>query len=518
MKQSLAQKQSQSLTMTPNMQQAIKLLQLPSQELSIEIQNQLDSNIMLEIDDETSGDESTSSQDGPDFEKLNQHNEERKSSDDDDPNDPDSVIIEEQKSLSSAEDFTENEIESYDQSSLADWDRADVSSKANKNLSDNSFDLNEQEHIAQNLSLHDFLTEQLELSDLSDDEKPLALALIDYVNGDGFLICTLEEIKVAVRYGLDKDVDIESLESVLLVLQEFEPPGVFARDIGECLFRQLQNFDADFPGKIAAEQCCKNYLEDIRRGDFRSVSLKLSEDNLSLEEGLKLLKSLNPRPGAQFFDHTKTFIKPDIFVKKINGDWMVEPNYELIPKLKINDEYRKLTTGSGKDSQKEILKNHLKEANWFMRSLKERSDTVLDVAKAIVNMQSEFLEEGEEKMKPMILQDVAQIVGRHESTISRATHGKFMETPRGVFELKYFFDSHVQTQDGGEASSVVIRAHIRKLIAAESTSNPLSDKKLSELLSDKGFKVARRTVAKYRISLAIPSSNDRKQKVLSNSW
>ena len=518
MKQSLAQKQSQSLTMTPNMQQAIKLLQLPSQDLVIEIQNQLDSNIMLEIDDENLNEENTSDQDISDFPKEDHPQEESNSKDDTESNEPESNITEEQASLASSEEYSLEELGSFEQSVPSEWDKVDVSSKVSRLNGDNLFDVNEQEHLAQNLSLHDSLIEQLELSDLSDEEKPLGLALIDYVNGDGFLTCTLEEIKLAIKDGLNRDVNIESLESVLLVLQEFEPTGVFARDIGECLFRQLQSFDENFPGKKAAEKCCIDYLEEMGRGEFGTISQRLSEENLSLEEGLRLLKSLNPRPGAQFFDHAKTFIKPDIFVKKINGIWVVEPNYELIPKLKINDEYRKLVAETSKDPQKEILRDHLREANWFMKSLKERSDTVLDVAKAIVDMQSEFLEEGEEKMKPMILHDVAQMVGRHESTISRATHGKFMETPRGIFELKFFFDSHVQTQDGGEASSVVIRAHIRKLIAAENVKNPLSDKKLSEMLFDKGFKVARRTVAKYRISLAIPSSNERKQKTLSTHW
>ncbi len=517
MKQSLSQKQSQSLTMTPNMQQAIKLLQLPSQELAAEIQNQLDSNIMLEIDDESTAEDSVITQSESDYEESTPIGDDIKFSEDETSNETESIKIDEGNELAASEDYTDDVI-STSEYNVSDWDKVDVSSKVNKMNGDVRIDINAQDHIAKNLSLRDFLTEQLELSNLSDEDKPVGLALIDYVNNDGFLMSSLEEIKLAVRHGLGRDVDIKVLESVLSVLQEFDPPGVFARDIGECLLKQLQSLDDDARGKAAAELCCRHYLEDIRKGDFKSISLKLREENLLLEEGLKLLKSLNPRPGAQFFDHAKTYVKPDIFVKKINGSWIVEPNYELIPKLKINSEYQKLASGTPDDSHKEVLREHLREANWFMKSLKERSDTVLDVAKAIVDMQSDFLEEGEEKMKPMILHDVAQIVGRHESTISRATHGKFMETPRGVFELKFFFDSHVQTQDGGEASSVVIRAHIRKLIATENVRNPLSDKKLSELLSDKGFKVARRTVAKYRISLAIPSSNDRKQKALSHSW
>lgn len=517
MKQSLSQKQSQSLTMTPNMQQAIKLLQLPSQELVVEIQDQLDSNIMLEIDDESTLEDSTITGNELEYCESEPIGDEIKVSEDDNSIETETIKIDEGNALSLTEGYTDDGI-STSEHNVTDWDKVDVSSKANKINGDVRIDINEQDHIAQNLSLHDFLIEQLELSNLSDKDKPIGLALIDYVNADGFLASSLEEVKSAVRHGLGRDVDTAVLESVLSVLQEFDPPGVFARDIGECLLKQLQSLDNEACGKAAAELCCRHYLEDIRKGDFKSISIKLREENLLLEEGLKLLKSLNPRPGAQFFDHTKTYVKPDIFVKKINGSWIVEPNYELIPRLKINAEYKKLAASTSNDSQKEVLREHLKEANWFMKSLKERSDTVLDVARAIVNLQSEFLEEGEEKMKPMILHDVAQMVGRHESTISRATHGKFMETPRGVFELKFFFDSHVQTQDGGEASSVVIRAHIKKLIAAENTRNPLSDKKLSELLSDRGFKVARRTVAKYRISLAIPSSNDRKHKTLSHTW
>lgn len=517
MKQSLSQKQSQSLTMTPNMQQAIKLLQLPSQELVTEIQNQLDSNIMLELEDESLSEESPKILNESEFRQSEQIADGVKFSEETSSNESESIKIDDPNGLESTDDYAEYENQSYEYN-ITDWDKVDVSSKAKKKNGDVRIDLSEQDHIAQNLSLRDLLTEQLELSDLSDEYKPVGLALIDYVNADGFLMSSLEEIKLAVRHGLDRDVEIDVLEYVLKVLQDFDPPGVFARNIGECLLKQLQNIGDDERGKAAAELCCRHHLEDIRKGDFGAISQKLNEENLLLEEGLRLLKSLNPRPGAQFFDHAKTYVKPDIFVKKINGNWIVEPNYELIPKLKINDEYRKLATCTSDNSEKEVLREHLKEANWFMKSLKERSDTVLDVAKAIVNMQSDFLEEGEEKMKPMILHDVAQIVGRHESTISRATHGKFMETPRGVFELKFFFDSHVQTRDGGEASSVVIRAHIRKMIAAEDSKNPLSDKKLSELLSDKGFKVARRTVAKYRISLAIPSSNDRKQKGLLHSW
>lgn len=517
MKQSLSQKQSQSLTMTPNMQQAIKLLQLPSHELVAEIQNQLDSNIMLELEDESLSEDSSKILNESEYRQSEQTGDEVKFSEEVGNNESESIKIDDPNGLESTDDYTEYENQAYEHD-ITDWDKVDVSSKAKKKNGDVRIDPSEQDHIAQNLSLRDLLTEQLELSDLSNEYKPVGLALIDYVNADGFLMSSLEEIKLAVRHGLDRDVEIEVLEYVLKILQDFDPPGVFARDIGECLLKQLQNLSDEEPGKAAAELCCRHHLDDLRKGDFGAISQKLSEKNLLLEEGLKLLNSLNPRPGAQFFDHAKTYVKPDIYVKKINGSWIVEPNYELIPKLKINDEYRKLAIGSCDNMEKEVLREHLKEANWFMKSLKERSDTVLDVAKAIVNMQSDFLEEGEEKMKPMILHDVAQMVGRHESTISRATHGKFMETPRGVFELKFFFDSHVQTQDGGEASSVVIRAHIRKLVAAEDIKNPLSDKKLSELLSDKGFKVARRTVAKYRISLAIPSSNDRKQKALLHSW
>jgi RNA polymerase sigma-54 factor len=235
---------------------------------------------------------------------------------------------------------------------------------------------------------------------------------------------------------------------------------------------------------------------------------RLKEDDL--REVMRLIHSLNPRPGADVIREEQQYTVPDVSVKKVKGRWMVELNPDAFPKIKINEQYAAMSRNARNSSDSQFIRSHLQEAKWFLKSLESRNETLLKVANCIVQQQQAFFEHGEEAMKPMVLNDVAEMVGMHESTISRVTTQKFMHTPRGIFELKFFFSSHVSTESGGECSSTAIRAFIKKLVAAENPAKPLSDSRMAEILSEQGINVARRTIAKYRESLYIPPSNQRK--------
>jgi RNA polymerase sigma-54 factor len=303
---------------------------------------------------------------------------------------------------------------------------------------------------------------------------------------------------------------MDEVECVLKRIQMFDPIGSGSRSPQECLMVQLRQFSEDTPWLAEAKQLIEEYSDLLSSKDYRTLMRKsrLKEDQL--REAMRLLQTLNPRPGSALVTKEPEYVIPDVSVTKKNGRWVVELNPDSLPKLSVNQQYAAMSRRAKNSSDSQFIRSHMQEAKWFIKSLESRNETLMKVANCIVQQQMGFFEHGPEMMKPMVLNDVAEMVDMHESTISRVTTQKYMHTPRGIFELKYFFSSHVATESGGECSSTAIRALIKKLVAAENPSKPLSDSKIASLLAEQGIKVARRTIAKYRESLSIPPSNQRK--------
>ena len=298
---------------------------------------------------------------------------------------------------------------------------------------------------------------------------------------------------------------------MLARVQQFEPVGIGARDLRECLLLQLDQVPADRPLRDDAINLVARHFDKLTGSDFSALSRASKLDRETLKRAMELIRSLNPRPGAAVGDFDCGYIEPDVFVSKDKGRWLVELNADSVPRLRINNDYAGLVRRGDASADNTYLRNNLQDARWFLKSLRNRNETLLTVATEIVERQRGFLDRGEEEMKPLVLADIASAVGMHESTISRVTTRKYMRTPRGIFELKYFFSSHVATATGGEVSSTAIRALIRKVVAGENPNQPLSDSRIASMLAERNIDVARRTVAKYRESMAIPSSTRRKR-------
>jgi len=307
------------------------------------------------------------------------------------------------------------------------------------------------------------------------------------------------------------DLDAAEVEATLKLVQRFDPPGVGARNLAECLLLQLEQLAENACWREEAILVVRDHFALLAQRDYGALGQRsgLSRDDLA--QAMKLIRSLNPRPGAAIGDARVDYVVPDVIVAKNEGRWSVELNRETVPRVRVNQLYAGLVRRADNSPENQYLKDNLQDAKWFMKNLEYRNETLLRVAAQIVQRQRGFLEHGEEAMQPLVLADIADAVERHESTISRVTTRKYMATPRGVFELKYFFSSHVGTTTGGEVSSTAIRAQIKKLTAEESPRKPLSDNKIATILKQRGIQVARRTVAKYRDELGIPSSNDRRQ-------
>jgi RNA polymerase sigma-54 factor len=309
----------------------------------------------------------------------------------------------------------------------------------------------------------------------------------------------------------DMEIELDEVEAVLHRIQNFDPPGVGARNVQESLLLQLKQVADDSWESNTVIKLIKEHFDLLANRDFNQLMKKLNITEEALKDIIEIIQSLNPRPGSQITASKAEYVIPDVIVRKINGKWKVELNPEAAPRIRINAQYANLAKQARNSEDSNYLKNHLQEARWFIKSLASRNETLLKVATCIVERQRAFLEYGDEAMKALVLHDIAEAVDMHESTISRVTTKKYMHTPRGVFELKYFFSSHVSTADGGECSATAIRALIKKLIASEAPGKPLSDSKIANLLSEQGINVARRTVAKYREAMAIPPSNERKR-------
>jgi RNA polymerase sigma-54 factor len=458
LKPSLQLKLGQSLTMTPQLQQAIRLLQLPVLDLNAQIQDALEENIMLEMEDL------------PDVPRTSAET---------------TVEIETIK----AEDNWQSQVTERAQDGGWNGDGRPLNDFADES----------------GKTLREHLLWQIEMEHFTPREAIIGEAIVDAINDDGYLTADLDEI----ASWIDEDIAAEDIEGTLLKVQALDPVGIGARSLSECIVLQLQQLDDETPGLSLAISLATEYLDLVAtqaHGELRR-SLRASEEDL--HTALTLVKGCNPKPGQAVSPEAAQYVIPDVFVRKIDNRWQVEISPTGVPRLSVNQTYAKLLRGSGDHP---VLRSQLQEARWLIRSLEIRNETVLKVATCIVSRQNEFLELGDEAMKPMVLKDVAEEIGMHESTISRVTTNKYMHTPRGVFEFKFFFSSHLSSASGEDQSSTAVRAKIRKHIGAENPAKPLSDSKLANLLADEGIKVARRTVAKYRESMNIASSSERRQR------
>ncbi len=446
--------------MTPQLQQAIRLLQLPVLDLNAQIQDALEENIMLEMEDL------------PDVPRT------------------------------SAETTAEVETIRAEDS----WQASSTAGIADSGWNGEGRPISEfADESGQTLREH--LLWQLEMENFGPRETLIGEAIIDSINDDGYLTADLDEIAAA----LDDEAGIspQEIEQTLVKVQGLDPIGIGARSLSECIVLQLRQLDDTTPGLKLAIELADGHLDLIANREYGELrrSLRTSEENL--HAAVALVKSCNPKPGLAVSPTAAEYIVPDVFVRKIDNRWQVEISPTGVPRLSVNQQYARLLRGSGDHA---VLRTQLQEARWLIRSLEIRNETLMKVATCIVSRQTDFLEHGDEAMKPMVLRDIAEEIGMHESTISRVTTNKYMHTPRGVFEFKYFFSSHLASMSGEDQSSTSVRAKIRKLIGAENPAKPLSDNKIASLLAEQGISVARRTVAKYREAMNIAASSERRQR------
>lgn len=470
LKPSLQLKLGQQLTMTPQLQQAIRLLQLPALELQAHIRELLETNVMLEPMEDTEGTGV--------FEAVEA---------------PEPPPAPERTETSNVEVLDEGWGEQSVGPAEAPWSGDD--------------DERQQEFAdASGQSLQEHLLWQLELAKLEPRELAIARAIVDSISDDGYLTEALDEIANTLRPEIE--CGAAEVEAVLTLVQALDPPGVASRSVGECIELQLRQLDPSIPGFNTAIEIARHHLELVAERELSLLRRELRATEEEITSALALVRSCHPRPGSVVSGGAPEYVVPDVFVRRTDHGWAVEINAATLPRVRLNQSYASLI---GRNASHATMRAQLQEARWLLKSLEIRHETLIKVARSIVERQTAFLEHGEEHMRPMILKDIAEAVGMHESTISRVTSGKYMHTPRGVFELRYFFSSQVEGADGSGTSSTAIRAKIRKLVKEEDAENPLSDGRIAELLSGEGIPVARRTVAKYREAMGIAPSNERKR-------
>lgn len=485
LKPTLQLRLGQQLTMTPQLQQAIRLLQLPALDLQAHVREALESNVMLESLDDTG--DATGSNEAP---EIREEIPEQSRDDVRDRSDEDKAD----------QEFDEVDVEVIDDP----W--TERTAAAGDTVWSGDGDKSQEFADQRGQTLHDHLLWQLELAHLSALDLAIARAIVDAINDDGYLSDSLEEIQ---RNLLPEVVcTTADMDRALAAVQALDPVGVGARSIGECIELQLAQLDPATPQLELARRIAAEHLGLVAEHQLALLRRQLRVSDEELDAAIALVRTCQPRPGASIHAQTAEYVVPDVFVRRGEHGWIVEINPSTVPRVRVNQNYADLL---GRNADHSMLRAQLQEARWLLRSLEIRHETLLKVARAIVQRQSAFFELGDEAMQPMILKDVAEAIEMHESTISRVTTAKYMHTPRGVFEFRYFFSSHVAADDGTEMSSTAIRAKIRKLIAQEHAANPLSDGRIAELLSQEGIPVARRTVAKYREAMSIAPSNERKK-------
>jgi RNA polymerase sigma-54 factor len=474
LKPSLQLKLGQQLTMTPQLQQAIRLLQLPALELQAHIRELLETNVMLEPVEEADG---TGTFEAQGQEPAPQPEE-------------------------APERPQESAVEVLDEG----WGEQSVGAAETPWNSGDDDERQQEFADASGQSLQEHLLWQLELAKLEPRELAIARAIVYSVNDDGYLTESLEEIAGTLRPEIE--CEAAEVEAVLAGVQALDPPGVGARSVGECIELQLRQLDPATPGFNTAIQIARHHLELVAEREHSLLRRELRASDEEIASALALVRSCHPRPGSTVSTGAAEYVVPDVFVRRTEHGWAVEINAATLPRVRLNNSYASLI---GRNASHASMRAQLQEARWLLKSLEIRHETLIKVARSIVERQTAFLEHGDEHMRPMILKDIAEAVAMHESTISRVTSGKYMHTPRGVFELRYFFSSQVEGADGSGTSSTAIRAKIRKLVKEEDTENPFSDGRIAELLSGEGIPVARRTVAKYREAMGIAPSNERRR-------
>ncbi|WP_273149867.1 RNA polymerase factor sigma-54 [Methylophaga thiooxydans] len=483
MKPSLQLRVGQSLSMTPQLQQAIRLLQLSSLELQAEIQEALESNPLLEVEEDY------------DYDGAPESSDEDQAS----------------RDISQLENQDIPEDLPVDTKWEDMYDHQPASTSSSQSMIDGDMERENQDESGDSLQQH--LLWQMRLTHFTEIEEAIAATIIDSVEDDGYLKTTLEDIQQSLGEEF-AEIELDEIETVLHRIQHFDPVGVAARDLRECLLIQLRVLEVTgLPHIELLKELIDKHLDTLAKRDYAQIKRALKVSDEELTELVRSIQLLNPRPGSQIQTNNTEYIVPDVYARKYKGRWSLSLNPDNAPRIHIAEHYAQLINRADNSSENTYLKNNLQEARWFLKSLQSRNETLLKVTEAIIERQKDFLDHGEEAMKPLVLADIAEVVEMHESTISRVTTRKYLHTPRGIFELKYFFSSHVSTDAGGECSATAIRAIIKKLVAAENPRKPLSDSKIADILGDQGINVARRTIAKYRETLAIAPSNERKRLV-----
>ncbi|GAB3782723.1 RNA polymerase factor sigma-54 [Dyella agri] len=486
MKPALQFRLHQQLTLTPQLQLAIRLLQLSQLELEAELRQLAEGNPLLEFADE-SEEETVTDEAAPEAEYA--------------------------QAPSPAEAAADQRVDGDDGAEWADdgggsvetpIDFSNGTGSSGNTRGDEDF---EPQNVAPE-TLQQHLLWQLNLAGFNPRQTAIATVIIDALNADGYLADGIEAVRAALPENIAASLD--EIEAVRRRLQGFDPLGVASLDLRDCLRSQLEQFSADTPQRELALAIVDSELELLARNDIAKLARKLRAGEDEVATAAALIRSLDPRPGAALDTTPVEYVAPDVYAVRDGSRWQVRLNPDAQPRLGLNQHYCNLIARARGDDAS-WMKGQLQEARWLLKSLESRAETLLKVASAIVRRQSAFLDYGPEAMHPLVLREVAEEVGMHESTISRVTTRKYLHTPRGTFELKYFFSSGVSTEDGGSASATAIQAMLRKLIEAEDPRKPLSDQALAEELKGKGIQVARRTVAKYREGLRIPSSSERQR-------
>jgi RNA polymerase sigma-54 factor len=501
MKQTLELKLGQKLAMTPQLQQAIRLLQLSVIDLRSEIQDALDNNPLLDVNDEQ--EDNAPENEATTLDSAETHYSQQQ-------NDATQSTAEDTPDTTATNDLFETGTASDELKENYSWEDEGYISRTTGTTGSSDWggiELDNRNSAPD--TLQDHLDWQMRMLPLSERDRTIAETIIEAVNEDGYLTLSIDDITQSLVADYD-DIEMDEVTAILHQIQNFDPVGVAATDIADSLLIQLRQLPVDTPHLETAKTIVEKHLDLMAHRDLAKLKRVVRGKPEVLSKAIELIQSLNPRPGSIITPSETRYVIPDITVKKVSGKWHAFLNEEAIPKLEVNRYYQSLIRRGDNSNDNRYLKEHLQEARWYIKSLQNRHDTLLNVANEIIKRQQEFFENGDEAMKPMVLHDIADALELHESTISRVTTNKYMQTPLGVFELKHFFSSHVSTTDGGTCSAIAIRSHIRKLVENEPVGKPISDNRIAELLSNQGICVARRTVAKYRELMSIPPSNMRK--------